>query len=345
MTQYSPPTAPAAPRLQRARRIIVLGATGTIGRATVRALVDRGHEVVCFARACVGLASAENMSPLDGATVRVCDIANPQSLAEDGFQGERFDAVVSCMASRTGAPKDAWAVDHRAHVNVLEAARTAGVSQFILLSAICVQKPLLAFQHAKLAFEQVLIGSGLTYSIVRPTAFFKSLSGQIERVKRGKPFLIFGDGALTACKPISDEDLAAYIADCLEDQDRWNRILPIGGPGPAITPREQGERLFALIGRQPRFQSVPVRMLDVIIAALAVGGRLSPALADKAELARIGRYYATESMLVLDPATGRYDAVATPSTGSKTLFDFYAEVLAGTATADLGDHAVFSGAN
>jgi divinyl chlorophyllide a 8-vinyl-reductase len=86
-------------------------------------------------------------------------------------------------------------------------------------------------------------------------------------------------------------------------------------------------------------------MLDVIIAALAVGGRLSPALADKAELARIGRYYATESMLVLDPATGLYDAAATPSTGSKTLFDFYAEVLAGTATADLGDHAVFSGAN
>ncbi len=52
----------------------------------------------------------------------------------------------------------------------------------------CVQKPLLAFQHAKLAFENVLVESGLTYSIVRPTAFFKSLSGQIDRLKRGSPF-------------------------------------------------------------------------------------------------------------------------------------------------------------
>ena len=39
--------------------------------------------------------------------------------------------------------------------------RDAGVSQVVLLSAICVQKPLLAFQHAKLAFEKALIESGL----------------------------------------------------------------------------------------------------------------------------------------------------------------------------------------
>jgi divinyl chlorophyllide a 8-vinyl-reductase len=46
-------------------------------------------------------------------------------------------------------------------------------------------------------------------------------------------------------------------------------------------------------------------------------------------------------MLVLNPATGRYDAAATPSTGSKTLFDFYAEVLAGADAPERGDHAVF----
>ncbi len=59
--------------------------------------------------------------------------------------------------------------------------------QFILLSAICVQKPKLAFQHAKLAFEQKLMASGLTYSIVGH-GLFKSLSGQVERVKQGKAF-------------------------------------------------------------------------------------------------------------------------------------------------------------
>ncbi len=333
MSDPSPPHAAAA----GPRRVFVLGATGTIGRATVRALVDRGHEVVCFVRRRSG--DAPDLP--EGAQLRFGDVTDPGSLASDGFAGERFDAVVSCMASRTGSPKDAWAIDHRAHMLVLEAAKAAGVGQFVLLSAICVQKPLLAFQQAKLAFEAALIASGLRYSIVRPTAFFKSLSGQIERVKGGRPFLIFGDGTLTACKPISDDDLAAYIAACLDEPERWNRILPIGGPGPAITPREQGEALFALLNRPEKFRSVPVKMLDGIIAGLSVAGRLAPGLAEKAELARIGRYYATESMLVLDPATGRYDADGTPSTGSTTLFDFYAEVIAGAAAPDRGDHKVF----
>lgn len=320
----------------RPRRILLLGATGTIGRATCRALVRRGHEVVCIVRP----GRLDGAAP--GAHVRQADVTDPASLARDGFRGERFDAMVSCLASRTGAPADAWAIDHDAHVHALEAARQAGVTQVVLLSAICVQQPQLAFQQAKLAFERKLVDSGLAYSIVRPTAFFKSLAGQVERVRRGQPFLVFGDGTLTACKPISDDDLAEYLAGCLDDPSRRNRILPIGGPGPAITPRQQGEELFRLLGKPPRFRQVPVGLLDAVIALLGALGRLVPALAARAELARIGRYYATQSMLVWDAQAGRYDAQATPSTGTDTLFAFYERLAAGREAApDRGDHAVF----
>jgi divinyl chlorophyllide a 8-vinyl-reductase len=167
------------------------------------------------------------------------------------------------------------------------------------------------------------------------------LSGQLQRVKNGKPFLLFGDGQATACKPISDEDLADFIASCLTDPDKFNRILPIGGPGPAITPRQQGEALFKLLGRPPKFKSVPVALLDVVIAVLSLLGKLIPVLADKAELARIGRYYATESMLIWNPDTLRYDADATPSHGTHTLIEAYAQWLERGATPARGDHAVF----
>ncbi len=311
----------------------------------MRALLQPGHEVVCLVRPRAGpggtLAFADTQRLLAGAEVRSGDVQDPASLARDGFRGERFDVLVSCLASRTGTPKDAWAIDYQAHLHALAAAKTAGVQQVVLLSAICVQKPLLAFQQAKLAFEQALIESGLTYCIVRPTAFFKSLSGQVERVKSGKPFLLFGDGTLTACKPISDDDLAAYIARCLVDETLHNRVLPIGGPGDAITPRQQGEHLFALLGQPPRFKQVPVALMDCIIAVLGVAGRVLPSLGAKAELARIGRYYATESMLVLDPASGRYSAAATPSTGTQTLWDHHAALLRGDAVVERGDHAVF----
>ena len=330
------------------RRIFMLGASGTIGQATVRALVARGHEVVCFVRPQAGVGGAlgpqELARRLPGAELRFGEVTNPSSLARDGFAGERFDVLMSCLASRTGAPGDAWAIDHQAHVQALDLAQRSGVTQMVMLSAICVQKPLLAFQQAKLAFEKVLIDSAVNHSIVRPTAFFKSLSGQVERVRQGKPFLVFGDGRLTACKPISDDDLGDYLAGCVDDESRHRRVLPIGGPGPALTPRQQGEHLFALLGREPRFKQVPVALMDAIIGALGLAGRAVPALAAKAELARIGRYYATESMLVWDASAARYDEQATPSWGRQTLFDHYAALVRGdavTSDTERGDHAVF----
>jgi divinyl chlorophyllide a 8-vinyl-reductase len=312
----------------------MLGATGTIGRATVRALVKRGHEVAAFVRS-----SSFQSEP--GAVYRQGEVTDATSIEHDGFQGEKFDVVLSCLASRNGTAKDARRIDYQAHIDTLAAAKAVGVKHFILLSAICVQKPQLAFQNAKLAFEKALVESGMAYSIVRPTAFFKSLSGQVERVRKGKPFLVFGDGRLTACKPISDDDLAEYLADCIDDPNLHNRILPIGGPGEAITPKQQGEMLFELLGKPPRFRFVPVRTLDLIIGGLDLAGRVIPAAARKAELARIGRYYATESMLVLDPATGTYEAGATPSTGTQTLRNHYQRLIRGEATAERGEHSVF----
>ncbi len=332
-------------------RVLLLGATGTIGRAVLRRLVAYGHDVVCVVRqeSDIGAASGEVRVALGddgdararGPVVRVAAATDPDALAADGFAGERFDVVISCLASRTGVAADAWRVDYEANCNALRLAKSARVRQMILLSAICVQKPRLAFQQAKLAFEEKLIGSGLTYSIVRPTAFFKSLSGQIDRIKAGKPYLLFGDGALTACKPISDDDLAAYIVSCIDDKTRHNAILPIGGPGDAVTPREQGAYLFKALGIAPKYRKVPPAMLKIIARALSLLSGVSPRLREKAELARIGHYYATESMLALDPETGAYNSALTPSFGAQTLFDHYDKLIAGRAVSERGEHAVF----
>ena len=319
------------------KRIFFLGATGTIGRATVRALLAQGHEVICFAR---NRNAAQHVA-LAGADMRFGDVGDLASLRSEGLCGESFDAVVSTLASRTGVPRDAWAIDYKAHSLMLQLAQEANIPQMVLLSAICVQKPLLAFQQAKLAFEQELIASGLTYSIVRPTAFFKSLSGQVERVRAGKPYIMFGDGRMTACKPISDDDLAAYLVDCLNDGEKWNKILPIGGPGSALTPRAQGELIFGALGREPKFRSVPLALLKAISAALSAAGMFHRSIADKAELAKIGLYYASQSMLVINPETGLYDEALTPSTGKDLLAQHYARLLRGDIADDRGDHAVF----
>lgn len=327
-------------------RVLLAGATGYIGRALGQELIDRGYSLVCPVRAQSGKRSQWSVTELaeqwPTAEFRVCDVCDLQSLLSELAVRERFDAVVSCLSTRGGGVADAWKVDHQANLNMLTAAGQVRARQFLLLSAICVQKPRLEFQRAKLAFEEALIESGLDYSIVRPTAFFKSLAGQVERVRSGKPFLLFGNGQLTACKPIAEQDLACFMADCLEKTERRNQILPIGGPGVAITPLQQGRLLFELCGQPEQFRRVPVTLFDVLIPVLSGLGKVNAGLRDKAEFARIGRYYATESMLYLNPETGRYDAAATPSFGSVTLRDFYQRVLLeGLKGQELGEAALF----
>ncbi len=311
--------------------VVLLGASGTIGKAVLAALLADGHEVICPLR---------RADPAVSERVRcvVGDVSAPDILAE-AMRGA--DSVISCLASRSGAPTDAWAVDHRLNAAALRAAQSQGVGRFVLLSAICVQKPVLAFQKAKLAFEAELQASDLCHVIVRPTAFYKSLSGQMDRVRAGKPYLAFGDGRLTACKPISDADLARFLVNALSNPACDNRILPVGGLGPALTPEEQGRLLAESLGVPFRMKRVPVGLLDAIIATLSVTGRLNRRARAKAELARIGRYYATESMLVWDEARQCYDADATPEFGQDRLEDYYAKLASGAVVLERGEHAVF----
>ena len=331
---------------QQKKRVFVVGATGYIGKFVVRELVTRGYEVVSFARQRSGVNASttaeQTRQELKGSEVRFGDVSDMDSLMRDGIGGEHFDAVVSCLTSRNGGIKDSWNIDYQATRNALDAGMSAGISQFVLLSAICVQKPMLEFQRAKLKFEKELRESGVTYSIVRPTAFFKSIAGQIEKVKNGKPYVMFGDGKLTACKPISEADLARFIADCLEDPEKQNKIMPIGGPDEAVTNLDQALMLFELLGREPKLKKVPIQMFDVIIPVLTLLSKVFPSFAEKAEFARIGKYYCSESMLVWDPVKQQYDADATPSYGTDTLRDFYKRALKeGLAGQELGAHSMF----
>ena len=315
-------------RVKPTPSVLVFGATGTAGQGVCRALHRAGYMVTCVLR--------DGQSTPHAAQSLHADITQPmpQILGQ-------FDVVITCVSSRSGGRADAWAIDHAAQMNILQVAQRLQAKQFILLSAICVQNPKLPFQFAKLAFEKALMASGLTYSIVRPTAFFKSLSGQIPRLRKGKAFLVFGNGELTACKPISDDDLGNFIVDCITNRAKHNEILPIGGPGPAVTPRDQAQALFGLLGRPVKLRRVPVALLRIISGGLRLAGILSLAAQRKADLAEIGLYYATESMLVWKGPERGYSEEKTASTGTEHLFDHYAKVMRSGADIPRGDHSVF----
>jgi divinyl chlorophyllide a 8-vinyl-reductase len=210
----------------------------------------------------------------------------------------RIDGVISCLASRSGIKREAYAIDYQATLNCLEAGIACDAGHFVLLSAICVRKPLLQFQHAKLKFEAALQAqNAITFTIVRPTAFFKSVSGQLERLQEGKPFLMFKDS--TRNNPIAETDLARFLVDSVNEPSRRNQIINLGGPDKPMTKIEQGEMLFRAIGKEPSYSRLPLWIFDVSINFLQLLADVfqSEPLENAAELGRIGRYYAAEDMV------------------------------------------------
>ena len=163
---------------------------------------------------------------------------------------------------------------------------------------------------AKLKFEAELQEEGakgnILFTIVRPTAFFKSVSGQLEVVKSGAPFVLFDKGAnskITACNPIAESDLATYMIDSITNKERHNQIINLGGPDEPITMLQQGNMLFNATEKEPKFAYAPVWIFDVVINTLQFVADLfqNEKIADMAETGRIGKYYAVEDMVTTLP--------------------------------------------
>lgn len=325
-------------------KLVVVGATGYIGKAVVRESVRRGYPTQAVVR---DTQKASNEPKFKGASMVQCDVTDPAALAAcPTFQKGNVDVVVSCLASRTGTKSDSFAIDYQATLNVLNAARAAGARHFVLLSAYCVLSAergddyALQFQYAKKKFElEMADQTDMTWTSVRPTAFFKSVSGQLEVVNSGAPFVYFdlGGGKCATCNPISEADLAVALIDTVADPKRKNMIWNIGGPDEGLSMKDQGEMLADVLGKEPSLFAVPIGLFDVIIGGiqgsanffkgfgeppeggtpesedsfpppavkdllLKTASEWGQKLDDAAELGRIGKYYAVEDMLTQDPA-------------------------------------------
>ena len=302
-------------------RIVLAGCTGYIGRELIKILLGSGYSIICPVR------NIENAAKYISNHQNLI-LVNYQNLQETIEKSNLNPTIlVSCIASRSGGVKDSWNVEYDANMKLLQLASKFQFKRFILLSAICVQKPLLEFQKAKLAFENELQTSSIPYDVIRPTAFFKSLSGQIERIKKGKSFLLFGNGDITSCKPISERDLCRFIIRLIERKKQKSNIHIIGGPGPCITPMQQGRILFRLLKKREKFQRINPKIFLAIAWFLYPLSKVSSRLNDYREFLRIAYYYATESMLFWNSKIEEYDSDFTPEFGTDILEDFYKNLI------------------
>ncbi|MGO2660593.1 NAD(P)-dependent oxidoreductase [Mycetocola reblochoni] len=196
-------------------KIMILGATGNVGSRVLAQAAEAGHDVVAYAR------TAAAVSPRRG--VRVVE-GTAEDSAALGAAARGVDAI---LVSITGSPTDATFMQ-RALPNVIAAARQAGVSRLVLVSAfgagdtaakasgfarLIYRGVLRRFFTDKAAADQLMESSGLDWTIVYPVNLkaapalaagpvVKPLE-QIGRVP-GLPTLPFDDAARALLAVVTD---------------------------------------------------------------------------------------------------------------------------------------------
>jgi uncharacterized protein YbjT (DUF2867 family) len=237
--------------------ILIVGATGLLGRATALALLKEGQRVRALVRDPARAADLQQA----GAELVPGDLTDPGSL-ERACKGAL--RVFACAHSFLGRGRLRSAqVDHVGHSALIAATLTTGVPRFVYTSALGARdNHPIDFFRTKYEIEEVLRGSHIPYTILRPAAFMEQHVHEF----LGKPLLdkgftvIFGAGRKRR-NFVSVRDVAPFAVTALRDDTLVNRTLDIGGPD-NISTRDVAA-MYALRSRQGRVFHPPLAVARV----------------------------------------------------------------------------------
>jgi uncharacterized protein YbjT (DUF2867 family) len=218
--------------------ILVVGATGQLGGAITRALLGRGRDVRILVRhdspsaalAGQGLATSADALIAAGAQPVYGDLKDPGSL---GAACAGVDVLITTANSAMrGGPDTIETVDLAGNRNLIDAAKAAGVRQFIFVSALgaAPEHPVPMFM-AKGRTEEHLRSSGLTWTILSPTAFMEVWPVMVVGmpVAMGQPVTLVGEGR-SRSSFVSAGDVAAYAVAAVDNPAATDQLVVISGP-------------------------------------------------------------------------------------------------------------------
>lgn len=239
--------------------ILIVGATGVLGKETTRQLLAAGHKVRAMVRDLQKSADLHEM----GAELVQGDLIDPASLKK-ACQG--VDAVLAAAHQLMGKGQyTSEAVDDAGHRALIDAAKTAGVKHFVYTSAqnASSNHPT-DFYRTKAKIESYLKASGLSYTILRPPAFMEwhvhNLLGATV-LTTGKT-TIYGTGN-NPTNFMAGSDVARFAVLALTDPRLKNRTINIGGPDNLS--RNEVVKLYEKhMGRPAKVSHVPVGVMKVM---------------------------------------------------------------------------------
>jgi uncharacterized protein YbjT (DUF2867 family) len=152
--------------------ILVVGATGTLGRQVTRRALDEGHEVRCLVRNYKRAAFLKEW----GAELVYGNLMEPESLTT-ALEG--VTAVIDAATSRASDSLTIRQVDWQGKVNLIQAIQKSNCDRYVFFSILdCEKYESVPLMQIKSCTEKFIKESGLNYTILRPCGFMQGLIGQ-----------------------------------------------------------------------------------------------------------------------------------------------------------------------
>ncbi len=252
--------------------LIIVGATGTLGRQITRRALDEGHKVRCLVRSPKRAAFLKEW----GAELVQADLMRPESLPA-ALEGGT--AVIDTATARpTESIRD---LDWHGKVSLIQAVRTAQIKRFIFFSILhAEQYPHVPLMDIKACTEDFLAETDLDYTVLRCGGFFQGLIGQYA-IPLLENQTIWVTGETTPVAYIDTQDAARLVLRALVVPETSRQIFPVVGPR-SWNAAEIIKLCERMSGRDAKVTQLPLNLLRAtrsVARFFEWGGNLSDRLA------------------------------------------------------------------
>jgi uncharacterized protein YbjT (DUF2867 family) len=232
----------------QADRILVIGATGMLGRPVAERLHAEGFAVRALVRS---PERARHLLPT-GVDIVQGDVTQPETLAR------ALDGCAGVHINLKGGPDEAdyERIEHQGPRAIAQAARAAGVRQLTYLSSytIAAHTATSPEAQAKWRAEEAIRASGVPYTIFRATWFMETLPLFV----RGRTAIVIGRQP-HRLHWLAADDYARMVARSYQTPEALGQALYLYGPE-ALTMREALQRYCATLASHVTVLTLPVAL-------------------------------------------------------------------------------------
>ena len=204
-------------------KILLVGASGTLGRQIAKNAVDAGHEVRCLVR------NPRKASFLQewGCELSKGDLLNIRDIE---YSLQDIDAVIDSATCRSDETKSIYDIDWTGKLNLFNACEKLGVKRIIFLSILLTEKfrnvPLMDIKYCT---EKLLEESDFDYTIFKGAAFMQGVISQFAiPVLDSQPVWISGNQTKIAY--MNTQDMAKFVVNSVDNEKTIRKTFPLVGP-------------------------------------------------------------------------------------------------------------------